>query len=66
MSGRSSQAPPPTKLLSKQGSKRRSGLIVIEVFLRHETGYQELAGVFLVTAACTHTVVGAVISTIES
>jgi hypothetical protein len=42
---------PPTKLLSKQGSRRRSGLIVDVVLLWPVTGYQELAGAFLVTAA---------------
>ena len=61
MYGHRSQAPPPAKLLSKQGSSRCSGLIVNEIILRRETGYQELARVFLVTAAMKHTVVRRVV-----
>jgi hypothetical protein len=42
---------PPTKPLSRQGSRRCSGLIVIGSIFAYETGYQELWEAFLVTAA---------------
>lgn len=52
---------PPTKPLSKQGSRRRSGLIVILYCSTPVRRYTRASReVFLVTAALKHAVVGAV------